>query len=490
MIKLYSVKTIRDADLKTTETIPAIDLMYNAGNKIFNSSTFNGKTAIICGKGNNAGDGLVVALLLNENNKYVDVYLIEDKLSETSTYYLNKCKDKNINIIKFNEDVNFNQYDFIVDAIFGTGFKGKPEGLYDTAINKINNSNSYVISCDINSGLNGDTGLYENAVKSDLTVSVGYYKTGLFLNKAKDVIKELINVDINLLTPENPYYLLEEKDIIFKDRLNYSNKGDYGYIALVGGSNMYSGAIRLATMANCAMRSGAGVVSVFTPSSISNIIQANILESTIYPLKEKDGFIKFDEDEFKNLLKYKAITFGMGIGNNEETKKALEYLLLNYDKTLVIDADGLNALSQIKNYKTKAKLILTPHIKEFSRLTNLTIDEILNDEINIAKNYAKNNNVVLLLKGPTTIITDGSDIYLSPTGSAGMATAGSGDVLSGIIGALAGSYEPIKAAYMGAYINGYAGMLAEKDNSSITMVASDTVNNIKRAIELLHKASK
>ena len=482
MINVYSTKDIRTADKNTP--ISEIDLMYDAGKKIFNSTKFYGKTAIICGKGNNAGDGIVVALLLKENNLDVDIYLIENKLSPTSTYYLEKCE--NINILNFDENVNLNNYDFIVDAIFGTGFKGTPEGIYNTAINKINEANSFVISCDINSGLNGDNGMFINAVKSDLTVSVGYYKTGLFLNKSKDIIKELINVDINLIKPENPHLLLEDKDIKFSDRLNYSNKGDYGYIALVGGSTMYSGAIRLATMANSAMRSGAGVCTIFAPSSITNIISTNILESTIYPLKENNGFIKFDEAEFKNLLKYKAIAFGMGIGNNEETKKALEYLLINFDKALIIDADGLNALSQIKEYKTKAKLILTPHIKEFSRLTNLTINEILNDEINIAKKYAKDNNVVLLLKGTTTIVTDGNDVYLSPTGSAGMATAGSGDVLSGIIGALAATYEPIKAAYMGAYINGYAGMLAEKENSKITMVASDTVNNIKKAIEILN----
>ena len=177
----------------------------------------------------------------------------------------------------------------------------------------------------------------------------------------------------------------------------------------------------------------------------------------------------------------------MGIGNTLETKKALEYLLKNYTNTLIIDADGLNALSQIKEIKTNARLILTPHIKEFSRLINKEINEILNDEINIAINYAKSNNVVLLLKGATTIITDGSKTYLSNTGAPGMATAGSGDVLSGIIAALCGSYEPITAAYMGAYINGYAGMLAQRKNSSITMVASDTVNNIKETIEILLK---
>ncbi len=487
MLEVYSVKDVKNADLKTCQTIKDIDLMFEAGKKIFESTKFYGSSAIICGKGNNAGDGLVVALLLKQNNLDVDIYLIDNNLSSTSSYYLDKCKNNNINIYEFNNEANLNKYNFIVDAIFGTGFKGKPEGIYDIAINKINESKAFVISCDINSGLNGDSGLYINAVKSDLTVSIGYYKTGLFLNQAKDIIKNLINADIKLLKPDNPYYLLEEKDIKFKDRLNYSNKGNYGYIALVGGSNMYSGAIRLAQMSNAAMRSGAGVATIFCPSSISNIVAQNILESTIYPLKEENGFIKFEENDFKSLLKYKAIAFGMGIGNTLETKKALEYLLKNYTNTLIIDADGLNALSQIKEIKTNARLILTPHIKEFSRLINKEINEILNDEINIAINYAKSNNVVLLLKGATTIITDGSKTYLSNTGAPGMATAGSGDVLSGIIAALCGSYEPITAAYMGAYINGYAGMLAQRKNSSITMVASDTVNNIKETIEILLK---
>ena len=306
---------------------------------------------------------------------------------------------------------------------------------------------------------------------------------------AKDYIKDKKVLDININAKDTPYYLIEKEDIknILKDRLNYSNKGNFGYIALIGGSINYSGAIRLANMASASMKSGAGVTKLCIPKSLGNLIIPNILESTLYPLSDKDGNIIFNEDEIKGLLSSKVIVFGMGIGSTNEVKNTLEYLLVNYDKVLVIDADGLNQLafmerSILKN--TKAKIILTPHLKEFSRLTGLSIDEINKDAINLAIKFAKDNNLILLLKGTTTIVTDGVTVYLVDKGAPGMATAGSGDVLSGIIGGiLPSNLDNLLLATAGAsYINGYAGEIADRLNGSISMVASDTVNAIKDAI--------
>ncbi len=277
------------------------------------------------------------------------------------------------------------------------------------------------------------------------------------------------------------------------ERKNNSNKGDYGYIGLIGGSIPYSGAIRLAEMANSAMRSGAGVCMVATLKELANIIIPNILESTIYPLSSDGLYIKFNEDEIKNFIKkLKAIAFGMGIGNNIDTKLMLEYILKNYDKTLIIDADGLNALSKIdKNVikNSKAKIILTPHLKEFERLSGYSIDEIKNDPINLSMKYANELNVILLLKGPSTIITDGKTVNIASKGAPGMATAGSGDVLSGIIAAIT-AYNPnnlLLATSAAAYINGRAGELAKAESSDITMISSDTANNIKKVIEEIIK---
>ena len=484
MIEVLSKENMKISDKIKCDEVTSKKLMYDAGCAIYNSYNWHGRVLIICGSGNNAGDGYVLASLLLKDNIDVTLYLTTDKFSSDGKYYFDKL-DK-INIIRECSDYN---YDIIVDAIFGIGFKGDLDNYYSDIITKVNNSNAFKIAIDINSGLDSNTGLTKLAFKSDLTLAIGKYKLGHFLNMAKDYIKDKKVLDININAKDTPYYLMEKEDIknILKDRLNYSNKGNFGYIALIGGSINYSGAIRLANMASASMKSGAGVTKLCVPKSLGNLIIPNILESTLYPLSDKDGNIIFNEDEIKGLLSSKVIVFGMGIGSTNEVKMTLEYLLVNYDKVLVIDADGLNQLafmerSILKN--TKAKIILTPHLKEFSRLTGLSIDEINNDAINLAIKFAKDNNLILLLKGTTTIVTDGYTVYLVDKGAPGMATAGSGDVLSGIIGGiLPSNLDNLLLATAGAsYINGYAGEIADRLNGSISMVASDTVNAIKDAI--------
>ncbi len=264
-------------------------------------------------------------------------------------------------------------------------------------------------------------------------------------------------------------------------RPNDSHKGDYGYVALIGGSLEYSGAIRLASMANVAMRSGAGVATVAVPRSICEWIAPQILESTLYPLSDRDGEIVFNQDEFDKLIgRYDCIAIGMGIGNSVETKKAVQYLLENYEGILIIDADGLNALSSIDSRvellkESRAQVILTPHVGEFKRLQ-------LADES--AGQFARNSGAIVLLKGHTTTVTDGETTYDISCGCAGMATAGSGDVLSGILAAICASNKNdlLDAVAAGVYINGLAGEIAQARSNDITMTSSDTANAVKDAI--------
>lgn len=247
-------------------------------------------------------------------------------------------------------------------------------------------------------------------------------------------------------------------------------------------------------MANAAIYSGCGVSMCVIPNNIANIVANNILESTIYPLDEKDGNIVFNKDKLDYLIKRcEVISFGMGIKVSDEAAKILKYLILNYDKKLVIDADGLNILSKMKDIliESKAKIVLTPHIKEFSRLIERDIDIINQNSIEYAMEFAKGYNITLLLKGPSTIITDGEDLIIVDKGCSGMATAGSGDVLSGIITGILGYNDNILlAASASAYVNGLAGEMAEKENSSITMTSKDTVLNIKNAINEIIKHNK
>lgn len=280
----------------------------------------------------------------------------------------------------------------------------------------------------------------------------------------------LASIDINTLAKQ-----------MLADRPTYSHKGDFGYIALVGGSLEYSGAIRLASMANSAMRSGAGVTTVAAPRKICDLIIPQILESTIYPLSDKNGELVFVESEFDRLIsRYDCIAIGMGIGNTEETGKAVRYLIEKYEGILIIDADGLNAIASMEDRihlfrSSKAEIILTPHPGEFKRLQ-------ISDEN--AEDFAKVSETILLLKGHTTTVTNGMKTYQVTCGCAGMATAGSGDVLSGILAAVCAynKKELLEAVVTGVYINGIAGEIAQAKSCDITMISSDTANAVKEAI--------
>lgn len=491
MIPVLSVENMRKSDAYTIANyISSKDLMFKAGKSVFKSVKWQSPVAIVCGSGNNAGDGYVLAKLLNDADVKCDVILVFDKFSNDGKYYFDICKSNNVTIKKWSDDIDLSQYKTIVDCILGTGFKGTVSECVKNVIERINKSGSYVVSVDINSGLNGDTGIADVCVKSDITVSIGGFKLGHFLNMAKDKIKRKINCDIGIKPIDKPYKLLEHDDFtaLFKKRNNFSNKGSFGYIALIGGSKEYSGAIRLAYMANAAMRSGAGVVKIALPNSICHDVIPHILESTLYPLSDNDGKIKFVTEEIAKLINgVKTIAFGMGVGVTEETLKTLEFILENFKGSLIIDADGLTLLSKLdreKITKTDCKLILTPHLKEFSRLTGDSISEIQTAPVLKAETFAKQTDCVLLLKGPTSIITDGDNTYLVDAGCAGMATAGSGDVLSGIIAAVcAYSNDLPLAVAASAYVNGKAGEEAQNKYGSISMIARDTVEFIPSIIK-------
>ena len=491
MKEILSVENMRQSDAHTIATeVPSLELMYRAGKAVADSVKWRAPVGIVCGVGNNAGDGYVIALELKKRGIECTLLLLEERFSPDGKYYFDKCTEQNIPYEICTAEVDLSRFSTLVDCIFGTGFKGEARGLAKTVIEKYNASSTYKISVDINSGMNGDTGMGETIALSDLTCSIGSYKPGHFLNKAKDVMRDKINLDIGIRPIDAPYYLYEPSPL--PERKNFSNKSTYGYVALIGGSKKYSGAIRLAAMANAAMRAGAGVAMLAVPDSISPYIIPNILEATIYPLSDNGGEMVYSESELSELAsRVKTIAFGMGIGLSEETEKALFYLINNYKGRLIIDADGLTALSRLGTDILKSaacEVILTPHNMEFSRISGLPISEILSAPIDHAKAFANKYNCTLLLKGPSTIITDGETVYITDRGCAGMATAGSGDVLSGILAATA-AYIPsaLEATALAAYINGAAGELAEAKMGAISMTASDTVAAIPEIIRDINR---
>ena len=280
---------------------------------------------------------------------------------------------------------------------------------------------------------------------------------------------------------------------MFPPRPADAHKGTFGYIALIGGSVRYSGAVRLANLAACAMRAGAGVTRLCAPKSLSAAIMPMILESTLFPLSDREGDFLFREDEFGAALKgTRAAAFGMGIGHTEETEKAVRWLLNRYEGILILDADGLNALAALGPGLLKqaaGPVLVTPHLGEFSRLSGKSIPEIREDPVRAAEAFAAETGAAVLLKGPETVITDGAETLVTKTGCPGMATAGSGDVLSGILAAVcaANPGELLRAATAGAWLNGRAGEIAQQRYGDVSMVASDTAAAIPEALREIRR---
>ena len=272
---------------------------------------------------------------------------------------------------------------------------------------------------------------------------------------------------------------IEDIKNLFLKREKDTNKGDFGKVGILGGSINYSGAIKLATMSLASLRSGCGLVKVIIPDEIVSSLSPVLLEQTLFPYKNL-------EDIKKSIKDLDSLAIGMGWGSNENHLPILKNILENFQGNLVIDADGLNTLvNHVEILRTsQANIVLTPHLKEFSRLTNLSIEEIEKNKIEIAKLFAKENHVILILKGSTTIVTNGIDAYLINYGTPGMATSGSGDVLSGILAGLLGYLDyNLLSVSAGAIVNGLAGELAEEKNTDISMIASDTIKCIPAAIK-------
>lgn len=498
MKPIISVDNMRKSDAYTIEKLTSSrELMWRASQGIYQSVSWHGKIGIVCGTGNNAGDGYALALILKENGFCPELIILKEKFSPDGEYYYRKCLDVSIKAELWQEGTRLDGYDIIVDCILGTGFVGEVSDVSREAIEKINSSGAYVVSADINSGLNGDSGMAEIAVKSDLTVSIGTLKTGHVLAQAKDYIGKLINADIGIEIQDKPCHLIEAEDCrqMLPVRDNFSNKGSYGYVTLIGGCAEYSGAVKLANMATSTLRAGAGVVRLATAKSIAHSVMPHLIESTLYQLSDKDGSIIFEEKELDGALNgARALAIGMGIGTKAQVYEIIKHTLESYSIPVIIDADGLNALSKgdmsiLKN--TDCTPVLTPHPKEFERLSGIKTEDMLKNPIESAVSFAKKYGAVLLLKGTSTIITDGNEVYIVDKGCAGMATAGSGDVLSGILlGLCAGAHDKkdiIKCVYTSAYINGLAGELAQEEMGDISMISSDTVKKIPEAIKIIRK---
>ena len=289
---------------------------------------------------------------------------------------------------------------------------------------------------------------------------------------------------------DNNIYEVDVSDIrcLFPMRDIDCNKGDFGKTGIYGGSVEYSGALKLASLSLAALRSGSGISRIITSKEVLPLLGPNILEQTLVVLPDYEDS-HFREKLYDSISDLDSLAFGMGLGNDSHLEEVLEFLIKNYTGNLIIDAEGLNTLSKMKLDILKDKkcnIILTPHVKEFSRLCGRKVEEIKDDSLHFVLEFAKEYQVIVLLKGHTTTISDGWNTYFVTTGCPGMATAGSGDVLSGILAGMLAYHDfTIKTIAASVFLHGIAGCLAEERNTDISMIASDTISYIGEAIKMI-----
>lgn len=505
-MKLSTANQMKNMDKQAVEHgIPDIVLMENAAIKSFNEllkhykDIKNKKSVVFVGGGNNGGDALTISRHLYNNGSKVFIYILtsEEKLKGSPRINFDIIRNMQIPYQFVQNESDFNvgliqNCDIIIDGIFGTGLTRAVEGNFKKAIELINSSSAFKLSIDIPSGVQADTGkVLGIAVKADLVPTFALAKPAHFLYPAREYSKETVVVDIS--TPRQiiedfdaDFYSIETKDIHLKKRALTSHKGSFGHLAIIGGSLGKSGAVMMSSMA--ALRTGAGLVSAVIPKSINCAFESNILEAMSYPVEEKNGFIsKNAKENIINFVKDKdVIALGMGLGVTADTQYITEEVL-KLDKPVLIDADGINCISKnLDILKTrKNATILTPHPKEFSRLTGRTTTEVLKNRVEIIKNFAIEYGVIVVLKMADTLICDtNGKIYINTTGNPALATGGSGDVLSGIIAALiAQKYTPLQAAKMGVFLHGKtADILVDKGLSYESITPSDIIKNMELSI--------
>jgi len=512
MIPVAMIHQMRECDRVAIEDLmmPGLVLMEYASRAVADEAVrmlggnISGKLVrIFCGKGNNGGDGFAVARHLHNTGAEIELFLVGaasdlrgDALFNCELYKKIGGRVKEIHR-GTGIRIGGKQPDLVIDGLLGTGFEGPARGVYLELIDRINKTDAPVLAIDIPSGVEGDTGVAEFAVYADCTVTFGLPKPGMLLPPGRECSGEVIVADIGIppqvIRKQNiKQHIVEEDDVrVYLPRLNPADhKGKAGHVFILAGSPGMTGASALA--AEAAMRSGAGLTVVGIPRSLNPILEVKLTEAMTQPLPENDcGYLCADsfEDCLERLEWASVVAFGPGIGRNPDTAKLLKLLLEKLDKPLVIDADGLNLLADNPTLlkKLHRNTILTPHPGEFSRLTNLSINDIVADRIATARKWAKKWGVILVLKGsPSLTASPDGDVYINSTGNAGMATGGTGDVLTGVIASLIAQGLPsAMSAWMGCYLHGAAGDMAAGELGQHGTVAGDLVRFLPNVIKKL-----
>ncbi|WP_426430623.1 NAD(P)H-hydrate dehydratase [Winogradskyella sp. HB-48] len=498
-MKIFSKEQIYEGDRLTAErqNISSTDLMERAGTQIFNWIHMRMQGAqvpvhVFCGIGNNGGDGLVLARHLIIHGYNVVTYIVNcsDKRSKDFLINYDRIKSttkdwpKMLSCSGDFSDIVIDERDIIVDAVFGIGLNRQPNKWVQELFLKWRASKAFTLSVDIPSGLYTDKAIEDEdaVVHANYTLSFQSPKLIFFLpGTSKFTVQwEVLDIGIDrdyLMQAEAKAELISKFEVLplYKPREKFSHKGNFGHALIVGGSYGKIGAVNLASRA--VLSSGAGLVTAFIPKCGYHSLQASFPEAMVITDKEEGCITDISYDIEPNV-----ISIGVGMGTADKTIKALELFLKSNKAPLVIDADGLNILSKKKELLEllPEQTVLTPHPKELERLIGEWSDDF--DKLKKVKAFSKKYKVIVVIKGANTISVFGDKLYINTTGNPGMATAGTGDVLTGIItGLIAQGYEPLAATIFGVYLHGKSADISLEDYGYQSLIASHIIETLGEA---------
>lgn len=510
MKKLMNSEQMKAIDNFSIEQmgIPAMVLMENAANQVVRTMEENiSKEDIIlavCGSGNNGGDGLAVARVLMNHGYQVDVLFAgsRKKLSKEAAQQLGIIEKMEVVVWDSLDEMNLANYTVIVDALFGIGLDRNIIGSYAEIIEKMNQYEGLVYSLDIPSGIRADDGkVMGTAVKADKTITFGCEKLGQLLYPGSSYTGDLRVVDIGFpakaldkVPTRWTSYQVEDLNQI-PIRSAHSHKGTFGRVLIIAGSENMSGAAFLS--AKAAYRTGTGLVEILTPQENREILQVQLPEAilTTYDPEQLDE--RSEKDKIKAAVgRASAVVIGPGIGTTEASHKLLDITTLHLDAPAVFDADAINVTAQYYNtfplmvrnsyvrltefaHSLPPGTIVTPHLKELSRLMDINLADVQENLLDAADQCTLDSELIYAIKDARSLVCYREERYLNTSGNSGMATAGSGDVLTGILaGLLAQGMEPYEAAKVGVFLHGLAGDAAAKRYSEYSMIASDIIESL------------
>jgi ADP-dependent NAD(P)H-hydrate dehydratase / NAD(P)H-hydrate epimerase len=511
-MRILNTEQMREADRQTIEEvgIPSLVLMENAGRQVVAAmeaafpDLLERRIAVLCGKGNNGGDGFVVARSLSQRGVDVSVFVVGtvSEIRGDARTNLEILGRLGVTVVEIADEgqweLHFSEisdHELVVDALFGTGLRSPLSGLYETAVADLNASDLPVVSIDLPSGLSADSSdLIGECVDATLTVTLAAPKLPLILPPAEVRAGEVVIADIGippgiiealegsrleLLTREQIRPLLSPRPVDV-------HKGDFGRVLIVGGSRGKSGAAVLAALG--ALRAGAGLVTVATPQSVAPVVAAHAPEYMTEWLEEtSEGLLDARAADRVLALQADVMALGPGLGQGASVRAFVRHVFDGGETPLVLDADALNAFAgdaAALRGREGRDVIITPHPGEMARLVGCSVEDVQANRVGIARDFAEAHRVYVVLKGYRTLIaTPDGGVFVNPTGSPGMATGGTGDVLAGMLAAwLAQLLDAEAACRLAVYVHGAAGELADADHGEVSMTATDLVHHISDAV--------